>query len=211
MAGNTLEAQWSVDAPAPGLNGNLEFCISNEMNRLVRILAARVLARLPGNSGIEMADLVQAGNVGLLQASRTYSPNTGAHLAGYARFRIRGEMLDTVRRHTNRNAANVVIQGSTADDGSDLEGMIPAPLDHSPHSILSRNERQAILDQEVDRLPVRYRTVVRLRYAKDCSLREIGDRLNVHESRACQLHRSALCRLKRALARRGVRNISMLM
>jgi RNA polymerase sigma factor for flagellar operon FliA len=184
---------------------------TEDMNRLVRILASRVLAGLPRDSGIEMSDLIQAGNLGLLQAARTFRPQSGAPLAGYAKFRIRGEMLDTVRRNSGPGRANLIVQGSTADDGTDLEGMIPAPAEHSPHSLLAKNQRAAILDQEVARLPPRYRTVVRLRYAREFSLREIGAALRVHESRACQLHRSALGRLRRALSKRGLGGISTLM
>jgi len=182
-----------------------------DLDRLVRILAARVLARLPGNSGIEMSDLIQAGNVGLMQAQRTFSPSSGAHLAGYARFRIRGEMLDTIRRNAGCVRLGGQVQGSTSDAGEDLEGAIPDPADCAPDSILVRRQRREILDEEVSRLPPRYRAVVRLRYDSDCSLKEIGNKLQVHESRACQLHRSALGCLKRALARRGVRTISTLM
>jgi RNA polymerase sigma factor for flagellar operon FliA len=176
------------------------------MDRLVRILAARVLAALPRDSGIEMADLIQAGNLGLLQAARTFSPQCGAPMAGYAKFRIRGEMLDTVRRHSDAGRANFMpMQGSTADDGTDLESMIPAPSEHSPHSLLAETQRAAILGEEVARLPPRYRTVVRLRYSREFSLREIGIVLRVHESRACQLHRCALGRLRLALSKRGLR------
>src|SRR5579863_10086663 len=73
---------------------------AEDMNRLVRILASRIIAGLPRDSGIEMSDLIQAGNLGLLQAARTFRPQSGAPLAGYAKFRIRGEMLDTVRRNS---------------------------------------------------------------------------------------------------------------
>jgi RNA polymerase sigma factor FliA len=184
---------------------------TEDMSRLVRILASRVLAGLPRDSGIEMSDLIQAGNLGLLQAARTFRPQSGAPLAGYAKFRIRGEMLDAVRRNSRSGRANFTIQGSTADDGTDLEGTIPAPAEHSPHSLLAKNQRAAILDQEVARLPPRYRTVVRLRYSREFSLREIGAVLRVHESRACQLHRSALGRLRRALSKRGLGGISTLM
>ncbi len=65
-------------------------------SRVVRALAGQLRARLPHECGIEMADLIQAGNVGLLQAARSYDSGRGAPLAGYARFRIRGEMLDMV-------------------------------------------------------------------------------------------------------------------
>jgi len=158
-----------------------------------------------------MSDLVQAGNVGLLQAERTFSPGNGAPLAGYAKFRIRGEMLDAVRRNSRPARAGFITQGSTADDGTDLEAMIPASPDASPFNVLAHNQRAAILGEEVARLPERYRAVVQLRYDREYSLREIGEVLSVHESRACQLHHDALGRLKRALCRRGVRCISPLM
>ena len=184
---------------------------SQEMNRLVRILASRVLAGLPRDSGIEMSDLIQAGNLGLLQAARTFCPQNGTPLAGYAKFRIRGEMLDAVRRNSGPGRAGLTTYGSTDEDGSDLEGMIPAPAEYSPHSLLAKNQRAAILGEEVARLPARYRAVVRLRYSREFSLREIGAVLSVHESRACQLHRSALGRLRRALCKRGLRGMSTLM
>ena len=63
--------------------------VFTDLNRVVRILAGRLHARLPQDCGIEVADLVQAGNVGLLQAARSFEPDRGAPLAGYAKFRIR--------------------------------------------------------------------------------------------------------------------------
>ena len=206
----TGEPQQIAEPPAPSREP------SQEMSRLVRILAARVLAGLPRDSGIEMSDLIQAGNLGLLQAARTFCPQIGASLAGYAKYRIRGEMLDTVRRNSGPGRAGLTTHSSTADDGregqgTDLESMIPAPPEHSPHSLLAKNQREAILGEEVARLPPRYRAVVRLRYSREFSLREIGAVLSVHESRACQLHRNALGRLRRALSKRGFRGMSMLM
>ncbi len=177
----------------------------------MRAVAGRVLARLPKSSGIEIADLIQAGNIGLLQATRTFNPECGVSLAGYAKFRIRGEMLDTVRRCASQMPAHFTKQGEGAEEVVDIEGGISAPSEHSPHSMLAKNQRAAILSQEVERLPVRYRTVVRLRYSGEFSLREIGVVLSVRESRACQLHRCALKRLRRALSRRGVRLLSSLM
>lgn len=184
---------------------------TSDMDRLVRAVAGRVLARLPRGSGLEMADLIQAGNIGLLQAKRTYNPENGVSLAGYAKFRIRGEMLDTVRRCCGPMPVCFARPGEDSDDMIDLEAKIPAPVEHSPHHLLADEERSAILGQEVARLPDRYRTVVRLRYAREFSLREIAAVLRVHESRACQLHQSALGCLRRALSRRGVRFLSSLM
>jgi RNA polymerase sigma factor for flagellar operon FliA len=182
-----------------------------DMNPMVRALAGKILARLPRGSGIEMADLIQAGNVGLLQAARTFSAERGAPLAGYAKFRIRGEMLDTVRRNAGPWRGCFTREAEAPDDDMDLESRISAPSEHSPHSLVTRSQRADILGQEVERLPPRYQTVVRLRYTGDFTLREIGAVLCVRESRACQLHRSALGYLRRALSKRGVRRLSNLM
>ena len=73
-----------------------------DLNRIVRCLAGRLHARLPQGCGIEVADLIQAGNVGLLKASQSFEASHGAPLVGYAKFRIRGEMLDMVRRSAGR-------------------------------------------------------------------------------------------------------------
>jgi RNA polymerase sigma factor FliA len=183
---------------------------SPDMKKLVRILASRVMCALPPHCGMELSDLIQAGNVGLLQAERTWSPRYGAPLSGYAKFRIRGEMLDAVRRNTRLARGGVTTQGSTADDGTDLEATIPAPPEASPYTVVARNQCVTILGEEVARLPRRFRHIVQMRYSREYSLREIGDALSVHESRVCQLHQTALGRLRRALSRRGVRSASVL-
>jgi DNA-directed RNA polymerase specialized sigma subunit len=119
-----------------------------DMNRLVRMLAGRVLAGLPRDSGIEMADLIQAGNLGLLQAARTFSPQNGAPLAGYARFRIRGEMLDAVRRTRDPGRVTPATQGAAPEEGTDMESTIPAPAEYSPHTLLAQVQRAAILGDD---------------------------------------------------------------
>lgn len=183
-----------------------------EMDRMVRALAGRVLASVPGYAGLEMSDLIQAGNIGLLRARRTFRPENGAPLAAYARFRIRGEMLDTVRRNVGRGAAKPgVVSASAGEQEMDIESLVPTAPEHSPLGLLAARQRAAILREEVDKLPPRYRAVVRMRYTSECNLREIGAVLRVNESRACQIHRSALGRLRRALRKRGVCFFSQLM
>lgn len=183
-----------------------------DMARVVRALAGRVLASVPRYAGLEMSDLIQAGNIGLLSATRTFRPENGAPLAAYARFRIRGEMLDTVRRNTGRGVAKPVLTSASAGEPEmDIESQIPTPPEHSPQELLAARERAAILREEVERLPPRHRAVVRMRYANEFNLREIGAALRVNESRACQIHQSALGRLRQALQKRGVSLFSQLM
>jgi RNA polymerase sigma factor for flagellar operon FliA len=52
--------------------------------------------RLPPS--VQADDLIQAGMIGLLEASRNYDPTQGASFETYAGIRIRGAMLDEIRR-----------------------------------------------------------------------------------------------------------------
>ena len=63
---------------------------------LVRYAANRLAMTLPDH--VDRDDLHSAGLVGLLQALRNYDPASGTSFEGYARLRIRGAMLDELRR-----------------------------------------------------------------------------------------------------------------
>ena len=63
---------------------------------LVRRIAHHLAARLPAS--VEIDDLVQAGMIGLLEASRSYDADQGASFETYASIRIRGAMIDEIRR-----------------------------------------------------------------------------------------------------------------
>ncbi|HHJ37883.1 MAG: RNA polymerase sigma factor FliA [Methylothermaceae bacteria B42] len=64
---------------------------------LVNRIAHHLKARLPAS--VQLDDLIQAGMVGLLEASRQYDAGQGASFETYAGIRIRGAMLDEVRRY----------------------------------------------------------------------------------------------------------------
>ncbi|HED16400.1 MAG TPA: RNA polymerase sigma factor FliA [Gammaproteobacteria bacterium] len=63
---------------------------------LVNRIAYHMVSRLPAN--VQVDDLVQAGMIGLLEAARNYNPSQGASFETYAGIRIRGSMLDEIRR-----------------------------------------------------------------------------------------------------------------
>lgn len=63
---------------------------------LVKRIAHHMVARLPASVLVD--DLIQAGMIGLLEASRQYSATQGATFQTYASIRIRGAMLDEIRR-----------------------------------------------------------------------------------------------------------------
>ena len=64
---------------------------------LVKKIALHLIARLPEH--IELDDLLQVGLLGLLQAKESYDASQGASFGTYASFRIKGAMLDEIRRN----------------------------------------------------------------------------------------------------------------
>ena len=63
---------------------------------LVKRIALHLHGRLPDT--VLLDDLLQAGMVGLLEASRSFDANQGASFATFAGIRIRGAILDELRR-----------------------------------------------------------------------------------------------------------------
>jgi RNA polymerase sigma factor for flagellar operon FliA len=64
---------------------------------LVKRIACHLINRLPAS--VQLEDLIQAGMIGLLEASRNYDKNQGASFETYAGIRIRGSMLDEIRKN----------------------------------------------------------------------------------------------------------------
>ncbi len=97
---------------------------------LVQRIAHHLKGRLPAS--VQLDDLIQAGMVGLLEASRHYDAGQGASFETYAGIRIRGAMLDEVRRYdwtprsVHRKAREVTeamyrIERRTGRDARDTE------------------------------------------------------------------------------------------
>lgn len=97
---------------------------------LVKRIAHHLLARLP--SSVVIDDLIQAGMVGLLEAAKKYDASKGASFETYAGIRIRGSIIDEVRRgdwtprsvHRNGRRISEAIQqveARTGRDASDTE------------------------------------------------------------------------------------------
>ncbi|MFT5789959.1 MAG: RNA polymerase sigma factor for flagellar operon FliA [Shewanella sp.] len=63
---------------------------------LVKRIAHHLLARLPAS--VQLDDLLQAGMMGLLEASSKFDGSKGAKFETFAGIRIRGSMLDEIRR-----------------------------------------------------------------------------------------------------------------
>ena len=99
---------------------------------LVRRIAYHLMGRLPPS--VDVGDLVQAGMIGLLEAARNFTTDRAASFETYAGIRIRGAMLDELRRtdwtprsvHRKvREVAEVVrqIENETGADAESAEVM----------------------------------------------------------------------------------------
>ena len=97
---------------------------------LVKRIAHHLQARLPAN--VQVDDLIQAGLIGLIEAARNYDISKGASFETYAGIRIRGAMIDDVRRgdwaprSVHRNARRISeainsLEGRLGRDASDHE------------------------------------------------------------------------------------------
>ena len=72
-------------------------------------------------------------------------------------------------------------------------------------SRMFRNVEMAeLIGAAVRTLPERYREIIRLYYSEELSMKEIGDRLGVGESRVSQVHQSALNKMRAQLAKQGI-------
>ncbi|MDH5469715.1 MAG: RNA polymerase sigma factor FliA [Gammaproteobacteria bacterium] len=111
-----------------------EFSSSNELvvhhEPLVKRIAYHLMSRLPAS--VQADDLIQAGMIGLIEASRKFDPEQGASFETYAGIRIRGAMLDEIRRtdwtprSVHRKAREVAeavrkIENAVGRDARDVE------------------------------------------------------------------------------------------
>ncbi len=209
---------------------------------LVKRIAYHLLARLPAS--VQVEDLIQSGMIGLFEAASNFDHTKGASFETFAGIRIRGAMLDEIRkgdwtpRSVHRNSRMVseaikTLEGELGRDVSDLE--VAEKLDISLneyHDILNEVSAGKIIgiddlgvsddvvkyDQDfqvddpyqsieqiifkkklsecISTLPEREALVLSLYYDEELNLREIGQVLDVSESRVSQIHSQAMHRLK---------------
>jgi len=122
---------------------------------LVKRIACHLINRLPDS--VQLEDMVQAGMIGLLEATGKYDATQGASFETYAGIRIRGSMLDEIRkndwapRSVHRKAREVAqavreIENKHGRDARDVE--IAETLDMSLgeyYKILQDNSYHKVL------------------------------------------------------------------
>jgi RNA polymerase sigma factor for flagellar operon FliA len=208
---------------------------------LVKRIAYHLINRLPPS--VQIDDLIQAGMVGLLEAASNFNADMGASFETFAGIRIRGSMIDEIRRsdwtprsvhRKYRSVAEVIrkIENETGEDARDADvalalgislteyhqilidssssriysietleensqdSILPGSGDKTPEETFKHDEYQRQLAQNIQKLPQKERLIMSLYYDDELNFREIGEILEVTESRICQLHGQALIRIK---------------
>ena len=218
---------------------------------LVKRIAFHLLNRLPPT--VQVDDLIQAGMVGLLEASGNFNSGMGASFETFAGIRIRGAMIDEIRRsdwtprsvHRKFRAVTSAIrkiENNTGEDAKDVDVALELGIDlgeyhqilidsssariysinaledesaeitiadssgQSPDEALSNSEYDRQLIENIRTLPEKEQLVMSLYYDDELNFREIGEILEVTESRICQLHGQALLRIKSKMSDWNIEN-----
>jgi RNA polymerase sigma factor for flagellar operon FliA len=209
---------------------------------LVKRIAHHLIARLPASVLVD--DLIQAGMIGLLEAAKNFDGSKGASFETFAGIRIRGSMLDEIRKgdwtprsvHKNSRAITQAIsqvEKATGRDARDIDvaerlqvsvreyhqmlnevnagklvgiedlGVSEDVLttdatkgENSPFENMVQGSFQKALARAITTLPEREAIVLSLYYDEELNLREIGEVLEVSESRVSQIHSQAMLKLK---------------
>ena len=211
---------------------------------LVKRIAYHLINRMPDN--VQVDDLIQAGMLGLLEAASNFNPGLGASFETFAGIRIRGAMLDELRKldwtprsvHRKYRAVSEAIQAVELRKGSDASDaeiaqqlgvslseyhqilidsnsarlfsvdeiedkgdyQLPASEEKTPYESLSEKEYQRQLVDSINSLPKKEQRVMSLYYDDELNFREIGQVLEVSESRVCQIHGQAVLRIRSKMA-----------
>jgi RNA polymerase sigma factor FliA len=205
---------------------------------LVKRIARQLNSQVSGAMGRE--DMEQIGLMGLLEALRRYgTPDAG--FASYAGLRVRGAILDELRRqdwrpravrqdsHKMRDAVRALTRklGHEPNDkeaadalGISQEEWRQFLLDDSAEELLSFDEilqeatEQAhsapgpeqqymvrrSLEHALNALNEKEQRVIQMIYEFELSYKEIAAVLDLSDARVCQLNKSALAKMKAALA-----------
>ena len=80
----------------------------NDNTNLVKKISWHLHGRV--NSIVDIEDVIQIGMLGLISAAQNYVPQKNASFASYASIRIKGEILDYLRKSSNLDRSTILIK-----------------------------------------------------------------------------------------------------
>jgi len=88
----------------------------------------------------------------------------------------------------------------SSDDSIEVIDTIQDSNRLTPHEEAEQKNAKAELEKALKRLPERERMIMVLYYHENMTFKEIGEAIEISESRACQIHAQALMKLKNLLS-----------
>ncbi|XVJ51929.1 MAG: FliA/WhiG family RNA polymerase sigma factor [Vampirovibrio sp.] len=114
--------------------------------------------------------------------------------------------VTVTRYHAMLNEASVLVLsldetlGSDKDSNMSLLDTVADKHSETPEGSLEVGDVQRCIAEAITHLPERERLLIALYYQEHMTLSEIGELINISESRVCQLHAQAIMRLRNKLS-----------
>ena len=125
-----------------------------EFAPLVKRIAYHMMMRMPAS--VQVDDLIQAGMIGLIEAAQKYDSSKGASFETYAGIRIRGAIVDEMRRgdwaprSVHRNSRRIAqaikaVEARTGRDAQDTEVAAELGVDLSEYFTMLQDSNSSRL------------------------------------------------------------------
>ena len=144
----------------------------------------------------ETMELVQEGMVGLLEAAENYDYTRGVAFSVFATFRIKGRMLDYLKK---TNSGVLYLEG---DLGSGLTlGETLASGQVSPTEYAERQLLHDKVTQALDRLPEKEQKVITGMYIEDRPAQDVAEAIDISLGHVYRLQKKGVRRIRGMLSR----------
>jgi RNA polymerase sigma factor for flagellar operon FliA len=168
-----------------------------------------LLSRSNLRSVIHRDDAVAYAHIGLIEAASRFRPEHGASFATFSYSRIRGAVMDGVRRSLGEQRLLVAPDEEGADTGCDPRDPRrmrrgPTRAFFDPTDLLDNLSLRAALLPALRALSEVQRQVIVLYYFEDLNLDRIAIRLRLTRSYVSRVHKAALLELATRLHKVGV-------
>ena len=154
---------------------------------------------LPYRALPNIMDVIQEGTVGLIEAVERYEPERGVAFSLFAVHRIRGRMLDFLKKE---GASDIACMDARPDEGG--ESMKESLADAAALSVPEAAESHELagrLHAAMDRLPEKERAVLTGVYLESQPIDAMADALDVSTSHVYRLQKSGIRRVRGMLSR----------
>lgn len=144
----------------------------------------------------ETMELVQEGMVGLLEAAENYDYTRGVAFSVFATFRIKGRMLDYLKKTNNGVLYLEGDLGSGLTLGETLASGQVSPTEYAERQLLHDKVTQAL-----GRLPEKEQKVITGMYLEDRSAQAVAEAIDISLGHVYRLQKKGVRRIRGMLSR----------